>query len=124
MEYDVKLELKKTEEDNKVFYRYRFDTCKIWFDQDQITGNIYRVNVVDEQYPDVEYYVDDTEDRFYPMRVRAKFGSCEVTDMEDAKSYLKKITLCNHRRFVIEQFLLTGDNFKIWESRKERNGKN
>lgn len=31
MEYDVKLELKKTEKDDKVFYRYKFDTCKFWF---------------------------------------------------------------------------------------------
>lgn len=124
MEYDVKLELKKTEKDDKVFYRYKFDTCKFWFEQYQIDGNIYRVNIVDEQYPDVGYYVDGTEDRFYPTRVRVKFGSCEVTNVEDAKDYLKKITMCNHRRFVIEQFLLTNDNFKMWESKGERNGEN
>lgn len=124
MEYDVKLELKKIEEDNKVFYRYRFDTCKFWFEQDQINGNVYRVNIVDEQYPDVEYYADDIEDRFYPTGVRAKFDGCEVTDMEDAKSYLNKITMCNHRRFVIEQFLLTSEHFEKWKNKEVKNGKN
>ena len=70
MNTDFKLELQK--EDDRVgdtFYRYRYETCKIWFSQNQSTGNIYRVNIIDEEYPGVEYYSHDTEDRFYPTNI-------------------------------------------------------
>lgn len=94
MEYDVKLELRKTEEDNKVFYRYRFDTCKFWFEQDQITGNIYRVDIVDRQYPEVDYYVDDTEDRFYPSQIRLDFPRLFIKNDSNFESAKKKLQDC------------------------------
>lgn len=120
MHSDFTLELKKKQSDNNIFYRYSYETCKIWFDQDQITGNIYRVNVVDRQYPDVDYYVDDIEDRCYPINVRLDFPRMFIRSDSDFESANKKLQDCCMRRSAIEHFLLSKDHYKLW---LEKHGK-
>lgn len=85
----VKLELKKERLNDKSFYRYRYETCKIWFDQDLNTGNVFFVGISDEQYPDVDYYVDDTEDRCYPSKVRLDFPRLFIESDSDFESASK-----------------------------------
>lgn len=114
MEKEFKLELKKKQDDNNIFYRYSYETCKIWFDQDQTTGNIYRVNIVDRQYPEVDYYVDDTEDRFYPSKVRLDFPRLFIKSDFDFESVNKKLHDCCLRRSAIEDFLLSSEHYKLW----------
>lgn len=41
MKKGFKLELKKKQSDNNIFYRYSYETCTFWFSQSQINGNIY-----------------------------------------------------------------------------------
>lgn len=117
MNNDFKLELKaKNAQDEKdvTFYRYRYETCKIWFSQNQLTGDIYRVNIVDEEYPDVEYYSDDTEDRFYPTNIRIIFPTSAVKNDNDYTELNRKVQHCCLRRHAIEDFLLSGDHYKLW----------
>lgn len=114
MKDTFKLELKKDQGDDKIFYRYRYETCVIWFEQDQTTGSIYRVDIKDEEFPDVEYYSDDTKDRFYPTRVRMIFYGHTVTDDSDFEKIARKISLCGLRRSSIEKFILSSDNYKLW----------
>lgn len=121
MNTDFKLELQK--EDDRVgdtFYRYRYETCKIWFSQNQSTGNIYRVNIIDEEYPGVEYYSDDTEDRFYPTNIRVIFPRSIAKNDNDDTELNKKVQYCCLRRHAIEDFLLSGDHYKLW---LEKHGK-
>lgn len=117
MEKDFKLELKKKQPDNSIFYRYSYETCKIWFDQDQTTGNIYGVNIVDRQYPEVDYYVDDTEDRFYSSKVRLDFPRLFIRSDSDFESANKKLQDCCLRRSAIEKFLLSGEHYKLWSEK-------
>lgn len=114
MKKEFKLELKKKQSDGGIFYRYSYETCKIWFDQDQITGNIYGVNIVDRQYPEVDYYVDDTEDRCYPSKVRLDFPRSIVKNNNDYTELNKKVQYCCLRRHAIEDFLLSGEHYKLW----------
>lgn len=114
MKKDFKLELKKKQPDNSIFYRYSYETCKIWFDQDQTTGNIYGVNIVDRQYPEVDYYVDDTEDRFYSSKVRLDFPRLFIRSDSDFESANKKLQDCCLRRYAIEKFLLSSKHYKLW----------
>lgn len=114
MKKGFKLELKKKQSDNNIFYRYSYETCKIWFEQDQITGNIYKVNISDEQYGDVEYYSDDTEDRFYPTNIRVIFPRSIVKNDNDYTELNKKVQYCCLRRHAIEDFLLSGEHYKLW----------
>ena len=124
MNNDFKLELKaKNAQDEKdvTFYRYRYETCKIWFSQNQLTGDIYRVNIVDEEYPDVEYYSYDTEDRFYPTDIKVTFPGSAVKNDNDYTALNKKVQDCCSRRSAIEKFLLSGEHYKLW---LEKHGKN
>lgn len=124
MNNDFKLELKaKNAQDEKdvTFYRYRYETCKIWFSQNQLTGNIYRVNIVDEEYPDVEYYSYDTEDRFYPTDIKVTFPGSAVKNDNDYTALNKKVQDCCSRRSAIEKFLLSGEHYKLW---LEKHGEN
>ena len=114
MNKDFKLELKKKQSDNNIFYRYSYETCKIWFEQDQITGNIYRVNISDEQYGDVEYYSYDTEDRFYPTDITIVIPRFTVKNDSDYTALNKKVQYCCLRRYAIENFLLSGEHYKLW----------
>lgn len=111
---DFKLELKRDCGGDRIFYRYRYETCKIWFEQDKKSGNIYRVNVFDEQYPNVDYYVDDTEDRYYPSRVRLDFPRLYIKSESDFNQSNKKLQDCCIRRYAIERFLLSGNHYKLW----------
>ena len=115
MSMDFKLELQRRDDRvEDVFYRYRYETCKIWFSQNQLTGNIYRVNIVDEEYPDVEYYSHDTEDRFYPTNIEVTFPGSAVKNDNDYTELNKKVQHCCLRRHAIEDFLLSGDHYKLW----------
>lgn len=117
MNNDFKLELKaKNAQDEKdvTFYRYRYETCKIWFSQNQLTGDIYRVNIVDEEYPDVEYYSYDTEDRFYPTAIEVTFPRSAVKNDNDYTELNKKVQHCCLRRYAIENFLLSSEHYKLW----------
>lgn len=114
MKKDFKLELNKKQDDNKIFYRYKYETCIFWFSQDQINGNIYRVDISDEQYPDAEYYSYDTEDRFYPTNIGVTFQRSVVKNDNDYTELNKKVQYCCLRRFAIENFLLSGEHYKLW----------
>ncbi len=114
MEKEFKLELKKKQNYNNMFYRYSYETCKIWFSQEQTTGNIYRINIVDEQYPEVDYYVDDTEDRFYPLQIRLDFPRLFIKNDSNFESAKKKLQDCCLRRHAIEDFLLSNEHYKLW----------
>ena len=124
MNNDFKLELKaKNAQDEKdvTFYRYRYETCKIWFSQNQLTGDIYRVNIVDEEYPDVEYYSYDTEDRFYPTDVTVIIPRSIVKNDNDYTALNKKVRDCCLRRSAIKKFLLSSEHYKLW---LEKHGEN
>ena len=117
MNNDFKLELKVEHipgEKDFTFYRYRYETCKIWFSQNQLTGDIYRVNIVDEEYPDVEYYSYDTQDRFYPTDVTVTIPRSIVKNDNDYTALNKKIRDCCLRRSAIEKFLLSSEHYKLW----------
>ena len=114
---DFKLELKVEHMqggDDLTFYRYRYETCTFWFSQNQINGNIYRVNISDEQYGDVEYYSYDTEDRFYPTDIAVIFPRSVVKNDNDYTELNKKVQYCCLRRSAIEKFLLSGEHYKLW----------
>ena len=114
---DFKLELKVEHMqggDDLTFYRYRYETCTFWFSQNQINGNIYRVNISDEQYGDVEYYSYDTEDRFYPTDIAVIFPKSVVKNDNDYTELNKKVQYCCLRRSAIEKFLLSGEHYKLW----------
>ena len=114
---DFKLELKVEHMqggDDLTFYRYRYETCTFWFSQNQINGNIYRVNISDEQYDDVEYYSYDTEDRFYPTDIAVIFPRSVVKNDNDYTELNKKVQYCCLRRSAIEKFLLSGEHYKLW----------
>lgn len=120
MKKDFKLELKvKNAQDEKdvTFYRYRYETCIFWFSQNQTNGNIYRVNISDEQYDDVEYYSFDTEDRFYPTDITVVFPISVVKNGTDYIALNKKVQDCCLRRSAIEKFLLSGEHYKLWSER-------
>lgn len=117
MKKDFKLELKVEHmqgEKDKTFYRYRYETCIFWFSQSQINGNIYRVNISDEEYPDVEYYSYDTKDRFYPTDITIIFPRSIVKNDNDYTELNKKVQYCCLRRHAIEDFLLSGEHYKLW----------
>lgn len=114
MRNNFKLELKKAQDDDKIFYRYRYESCVIWFEQDKRNGNIYRVNVADEQYSDVNYYVDDVEDKCYPSKIRLDFPRLFIESESDSDQANKKLQDCCIRRYAIEYFLLSGDHYKLW----------
>ena len=117
MKKDFKLELKVEHMqggDDLTFYRYRYETCTFWFSQNQINGNIYRVNISDEQYDDVEYYSYDTEDRFYPTDIAVIFPRSVVKNDNDYTELNKKVQYCCLRRSAIEKFLLSGEHYKLW----------
>lgn len=117
MKKDFKLELKVEHmqgEKDKTFYRYRYETCTFWFSQSQINGNIYRVNISDEEYPDVEYYSYDTEDRFYPTDITIIIPKSVVKNDNDYTELNKKVQYCCLRRHAIEDFLLSGEHYKLW----------
>lgn len=115
MNMDFKLELQRRDDEvEDVYYRYRYETCKIWFSQSQLTGNVYRVNIVDEEYSDVEYYSHDTEDRFYPTDITVTFPGSIVKNDSDYTALNKKVQHCCLRRFAIENFLLSGKHYKLW----------
>ena len=115
-----KLELKVEHlqgEKDSTFYRYRYETCTFWFSQNQINGNIYRVNISDEQYDDVEYYSYDTEDRSYPTDIAVIFPRSVVKNDNDYTALNKKVRNCCLRRSAIEKFLLSGEHYKLWLKR-------
>lgn len=117
MKKDFKLELKVEHlqgEKDSTFYRYRYETCTFWFSQNQINGNIYRVNISDEQYDDVEYYSYGTEDRFYPTDIAVIFPKSVVKNDNDYTTLNKKVRDCCLRRSAIEKFLLSSDHYKLW----------
>ena len=117
MKKDFKLELKVEHMqggDDLTFYRYRYETCTFWLSQNQINGNIYRVNISDEQYGDVEYYSYDTEDRFYPTDIAVIFPRSVVKNDNDYTELNKKVQYCCLRRSAIEKFLLSGEHYKLW----------
>lgn len=117
MKKDFKLELKIKHvhgEKDSTFYRYRYETCIFWFSQNQTNGNIYRVSISDEQYGDVEYYSDDTEDRCYPTNVRIIIPRSVVKNDSDYTELNKKVQCCCLRRHAIEDFLLSSDHYKLW----------
>lgn len=117
MKKDFKLELKVEHlqgEEDLTFYRYRYETCIFWFSQNQINGNIYRVNISDELYSDVEYYSYDTEDRFYPTNITVIFPKSVVKNDNDYTVLKKKVQDCCSRRSAIEKFLLSGEHYKLW----------
>lgn len=117
MREDFELELKVEnvqDEKDVTFYRYRYETCIFWFSQSRINGNIYRVNISDEQYDDVEYYSFDTEDRFYPTNITVIFPKSVVKDDTDYIALNKKVQDCCLRRHAIEDFLLSGEHYKLW----------
>lgn len=94
MKTDFKLELKVENvqgEKDVTFYRYRYETCIFWFSQNRINGNIYRVDISDEQYDDVEYYSFDTEDRFYPTDITVIFPKSVVKNDTDYIALNKKV---------------------------------
>ena len=114
---DFKLELKVEHlqgEKDSTFYRYRYETCTFWFSQNQINGNIYRVNISDEQYGDVEYYSYDTEDRFYPTDIAVIFPRSVVKNDNDYTELNKKVQYCCLRQHAIEKFLLSSEHYKLW----------
>ena len=120
MRKDFKLELKVEHMqggDDLTFYRYRYETCTFWFSQNQINGNIYRVNISDEQYGDVEYYSYDTEDRFYPTDIAVIFPRSVVKNDNDYTELNKKVRDCCLRRSAIEKFLLSSEHYKLWLKR-------
>ena len=117
MKKDFKLELQVEHlqgEKDSTFDRYRYETCTFWFSQNQINGNIYRVNISDEQYGDVEYYSYDTEDRFYPTDIAVIFPRSVVKNDNDYTELNKKVQYCCLRRHAIEDFLLSGEHYKLW----------
>ena len=117
MKKDFELELKVEHMqggDDLTFYRYRYETCTFWFSQNQINGNIYRVNISDEQYDDVEYYSYDTEDRFYPTDIAVIFPKSVVKNDNDYTELNKKVQYCCLRRSAIEDFILSGEHYKLW----------
>ena len=117
MKKDFKLELKVEHlqgEKDLTFYRYRYETCTFWFSQNQINGNIYGVNISDEQYDDVEYYSYDTEDRFYPTDIAVIFPRSVVKNDNDYTELNKKVQYCCLRRSAIEKFLLSSEHYKFW----------
>lgn len=123
MNNDFILELKiepAQGEKNSIFYRYRYETCVFWFSQNQTNGNIYRVDISDEQYDDVGYYSDDTEDRFYPTNIRVIFPRSVVKNDNDYTELNKKVQYCCLRRHAIEDFLLSSEHYKLW---LEKHGK-
>lgn len=123
MNNDFILELKiepAQGEKNSIFYRYRYETCVFWFSQDQTNGNIYRVDISDEQYDDVGYYSDDTEDRFYPTNIKVVIPKFVVKNDNDYTELNKKVQYCCLRRHAIEDFLLSGEHYKLW---LEKHGK-
>lgn len=120
MRKGFKLELKVEHmqgEKDSTFYRYRYETCTFWFSQNQINGNIYRVNISDEQYGDVEYYSYDTEDRFYPTDVTVTIPRSIVKNDNDYTALNKKVRDCCSRRSAIEKFLLSSEHYKLWLKR-------
>ena len=120
MRKDFKLELKVEHMQggkDLTFYRYKYETCAFWFSQDQINGNIYRVNISDEQYGDVEYYSYDTEDRFYPTDIAVIFPRSVVKNDNDYTELNKKVQYCCLRRHAIEDFLLSSAHYKLWLER-------
>lgn len=124
MKKDFELELKVENvqgEKNVTFYRYRYEACIFWFSQNQINGNIYRVNISDEQYDDVEYYSYDTEDRFYPTDITVIISKSVVKDDNDYTVLNKKVQDCCLRRSAIEKFLLSGEHYKLWLEKHREN---
>ena len=122
MKKDFELELKVEHlqgGDDLTFYRYRYETCTFWFSQNQINGNIYRVNISDEQYGDVEYYSYDTEDRFYPTDIAVIFPRSVVKNDNDYTELNKKVQYCCLRRHAIEDFLLSDKHYKLWLEKHE-----
>lgn len=123
MSYNFKLELKAEHvqgEKDLTFYKYRYETCTFWFSQNRTNGNIYRVNISDEQYCDVEYYSDDTEDRFYPTNIRVVIPRFVVKNDNDYTELNKKVQYCCSRRYAIENFLLSGDHYRLWVEKHEK----
>lgn len=117
MKKDFKLELKieyVPGEKDLTFYRYRYETCIVWFNQNQANGNIYTVNISDEQYGDVEYYSYDTDDRFYPTGIKVIFPRFVVKNDNDYTALNKKVQYCCLRRHAIEDFLLSSDHYRLW----------
>lgn len=117
MKKDFKLELKIEHvpgEKDLTFYRYRYKTCIVWFNQNRANGNIYTVNISDEQYGDVEYYSYDTDDRFYPTGIKVIFPRFVVKNDNDYTALNKKVQYCCLRRHAIEDFLLSGEHYKLW----------
>ena len=117
MNNDFILELKVENvpgEKNLTFYRYRYETCIFWFSQNSANGNIYTVYISDEQYGDVEYYSYDTDDRFYPTGIKVIFPRFVVKNDNDYTALNKKVQHCCLRRHAIENFLLSGEHYKLW----------
>lgn len=117
MKKDFKLELKieyVPGEKDLTFYRYRYETCIVWFNQNRANGNIYTVNISDEQYGDVEYYSYDIDDRFYPTGIKVIFPRSVVKNENDYTELNKKVQYCCLRRQAIEKFLLSGEHYKLW----------
>ena len=114
MNHGFILELKKEQSDDNIFYRYRYETCTLWFSQNQTNGNIYRVDISDEQYNDVEYYSYDTEDRFYPTGITVTIPRTVVKNDNDYTEINKKVQYCCLRRYAIENFLLSGEHYRLW----------
>lgn len=123
MNNDFILELKiepAQGEKNSIFYRYRYETCVFWFSQDQTNGNIYAVSIYDEQYDDVEYHAYDTEDKFYPTEIIVRIPRSIIKNDNDYTALNKKVQYCCLRRHAIEDFLFSGDHYRLWV---EKHGK-
>lgn len=118
MNKDFKLELKiepaQGEKNNSIFYRYRYETCIFWFSQNQTNGNIIQISIYDEQYDDVEYRAYDTEDRFYPTEIIVRIPRSIIKNDNDYTELNKKVQYCCLRRHAIEDFLLSGEHYKLW----------
>lgn len=117
MNNDFILELKVEHlqgEKDLTFYRYRYETCIFWFSQNQTNGNIYGVDIFDAQYGDVEYFVYDTENRGYPTDVKVIIPRSAVKNDNDYTELNKKVQYCCLRRYAIENFLLSGDHYRLW----------
>lgn len=117
MKKDFKLELKVEHLQggkDLTFYRYRYEACIFWFSQSQINGTIYGVDISDEQYGDVEYFVYDTENRGYPTDVKIIIPRSTVKNDNDYTELNKKVQYCCLRRHAIEDFLFSSEHYKLW----------
>ena len=115
-----KLELEKETKENERFYRYRYNTCKIWFAQNTVTGSVYSINIENESSKDIPFYADDDTFRFYPSKVRFVLPSMVIDEEKDAKS-VKRIVkdLCSKRK-KIEKFILSNKHYKLWKNLNEQ----